>query len=205
MNYYIDFDNTLYETAKLTETMLNEISEKVEIETNLNKEDIFKYVKENFDSSNDNIYTYAEKVGENFNVNKVELVNCVKDVVEKGKIFVFKDAESFLKKLKETDNKIILLTFMPKSNQEYQLQKIYGSGLAKYFDTLIITSDMKFNLDLDYKNGIFIDDNPRDLEGLHSKNPIRLIRIRKPNNKRYEIEMNISGMEEYKSFDDIKI
>ena len=97
------------------------------------------------------------------------------------------------------------MTYIPKTNQEYQMKKLLGSGLMKYFDTITITSKYKFLLDMDYTNGIFIDDDPRDLNGLYEKNPIKVIRIRKPNNKRSKIDIDNKDIEEFVSFDDIEV
>lgn len=85
------------------------------------------------------------------------------------------------------------------------MKKLLGSGLMQYFDGIIITSEYKFLLDLKYENGIFIDDDPRDLNGLFEKNAIQVIRIRKPNNKRSKIDINNSQIKEYESFDDIAV
>ncbi len=60
MNYYIDFDNTLYETAKLTSKMLTNVANVMSLKTGIENESIFEYFKNNFDSSNDNIFTYVK-------------------------------------------------------------------------------------------------------------------------------------------------
>lgn len=201
MNYYIDFDNTLFETAKLTESMLRCIADLISI----NNEEILNEVKSTFDSSNDNIFTHAEKLANKYNIDSKLVINNVNNIIDNCKQFVYEDSERFLDKLKKEENKIILLTFIPKTNQEYQLKKIKGSGLAKYFDIMILTAELKYTLDLNYENGVFIDDNPKDLEGLNSMNPLRLIRMRRQNNKRSKIEMNIENMEEYDTFDKISL
>lgn len=205
MNYYIDFDNTLYETAKLTTNMLKAICNTVVEEKGISYDEIDKYVKENFNSTNDNIFTFARETGTKFEINPDEVENNVKAVVDNGYDIVFEDAERFLAKLKENGHEIHILTYIPKTNQEYQMKKLLGSGLMKYFDGITITSKYKFLLDMDYTNGIFIDDDPRDLNGLFEKNPIKVIRIRKPNNKRSKIDIDNKEIEEYESFDDIKI
>jgi FMN phosphatase YigB (HAD superfamily) len=201
MNYYIDFDNTLFETAKLTEAMLKSILDSISI----NNEEVLNDVKNNFDSSNDNIFTYAEKMANKYNIDCKLVINNINNIIDNCGRFVYEDSERFLNKLKKEENKVVLLTFIPKMNQEYQLQKIKGSGLAKYFDTMILTTELKYTLDINYENGVFIDDNPRDLEGLNSMNPLRLIRMRRLNNKRSKIEMNIENMEEYETFDAISL
>ena len=205
MNYYIDFDNTLYETAKLTSLMIAAIGNKIGELAEKDAELIIQDVKDNFNSTIDNIFTHAEKMGKKYNVDSKMVVDAVKAVVDNGKEIVFEDAIRFLERLKEKGHKIFILTYIPQTNQEYQLKKLMGSGITSYFDGIIITAQYKFLLDLDYTNGIFIDDDPRDLNGLFEKNPIKVIRIRKENNKRSKIDIDNKEIEEYKSFDDIVI
>lgn len=205
MNYYIDFDNTLYETAKLTNKMLTNITDVISLKTGEKYESIFEYVKNNFDSTNDNIFTYGQKLAEKYGVDNEDIANAINNAINKGKDYIFPDARMFLIKLKELGHKVYILTYLPKTNQEYQMKKINGSGIAKFFDGIIMTTEYKFNLDINYEKGIFIDDDPRDLNGLLEKNPIRVIRIRKENNKRSKIDMNNPLIEEYKDFGDIEI
>ena len=205
MNYYIDFDNTLYETAKLTTYMLKAICDTVVEKRGIAYEEIDSYVKENFNSTKDNIFTFAKETGVKFEIDPIEVENNVKVVVDNGNDIVFEDAERFLARLKENGHEVHILTYIPKTNQEYQMKKLLGSGLMKYFDTITITSKYKFLLDMDYTQGIFIDDDPRDLNGLYEKNPIKVIRIRKPNNKRSKIDIDNKDIEEFESFDDINV
>lgn len=205
MNYYIDFDNTLYETAKLTSLMIAAIGNKIAELTGKDLEEVTQYAKDNFNSTKDNIFTHAAKMGETYEVDSEVVVNAVKEVIDNGKEIVHEDAIRFLERLKEKGHKIFILTYIPKTNQEYQLKKLMGSGIMGYFDGIFVTAEYKFLLDIDYKNGIFIDDDPRDLNGLFEKNPIKVIRIRKPNNKRSKIDIDNKEIEEFESFDDIVI
>lgn len=206
MNYYFDFDNTLYETAKLTEVMLNAIVNSIYNKTGKNLEDLKKYAKENFNSTTGNIFNFAEEMAEKFKSDKNKVLEDLNNAIYSGESIVFEDARRFVEKLYKNNNKLYILTYIPdKKNHDYQMKKIIGSGIAKYFNAIIITSEYKFNLSLDYKNGIFFDDDPRDLKGLFEKNPIKVIRIRKENNKRSKIDMENKEIEEYKTFDDIKI
>lgn len=205
MNYYIDFDNTLYETAKLTTLILEEIVKYISETTNATKEEVNKYLDENFVSTTAKIFPFTEQIAKAFEADVDELTENVKKVIANGEKIVFEDAKRFLEKLKKNGHKIIIVTYIPQTNCDYQMKKISGSGISKYFDTIIITSELKATLDLDYTNGIVIDDDPRDLTQLYEKNPIKVIRIRKPNNKRSEIDMDNKDIEEYVSFDDIEI
>ncbi|MBR3882688.1 MAG: HAD family hydrolase [Clostridia bacterium] len=205
MKYYIDFDNTLYETAKLTTCMLDAICKTVVEKLGKEYSEIDEYVKANFNSTTDNIFTFARETGSYYGIDPDLVENNVKAVVDNGNNIVFEDAERFLARLKENGHEVHILTYIPKTNQEYQMKKLLGSGLMKYFDTITITSKYKFLLDMDYTQGIYIDDDPRDLNGLYEKNPIKVIRIRKPNNKRSKIDIDNKNIEEYVSFDDIEV
>ena len=204
MNYYIDFDNTLFETAKLTEKMLTTIATVISDETKIDFNEAIQDVKENFNSSFDNIFSYACKVSKKYNINSDEIINKININIENCEDLVFEDVKRFLEKIKVKENKIILLTFTAEGNQDYQLKKIHSSGLTKYFDIMIITTKPKYELDINYENGIFIDDNVNDLQGIYEKNPIKAIRIRRKNNKHSKKELNNSNIEEYESFDEIK-
>lgn len=205
MKYYIDFDNTLYETAKLTPLMLEAIAMIISEYTGKSFEELLKEAKENFNSTNDNIFSFAENMSKKYKVNSKKVVANVANVIDNGEMLVFEDAKRFLKRLKENGDQCFILTYISDGNQDYQMKKIMGSGLAKYFNGIIITAEYKFTLDIDYKNGIFIDDDPRDLNGLFEKNPIKVIRIKKPNNRRSKIELENKDIEEYISFDGINI
>jgi hypothetical protein len=97
-----------------------------------------------------------------------------------------------------------MLTYTTQNSIEYQLQKVNSSGLAKYFDNIFVVSTPKWQLDLDYKKGIFIDDNPTDLAGLFENNPLDIIRIRRANNKYSKTEIpNGIKIKEYSDFSQI--
>ncbi len=205
MNFYIDFDNTLYETARLTNKMLTNISNVISLKTGDTFENVFSYAKSNFDSTHNNIFTYGKELAEKYGVDGEDVTDAINNAINDGRDLIFPDARMFLIKLKDLGHKVYILTHLPKTNQEYQMQKIKGSGIASFFDGIIMTTEYKFNLDINYENGIFIDDDPRDLEGLVEKKAIRVIRIRKESNWRSKIDIDNPKIEEYKDFGDIKI
>ncbi len=205
MNYYLDFDNTLYETAKLTQLMLESIAKGIAASNGQDVEVLLNEAKGSFDSTNDNIFSFASNMAKRYNVDSEIIVGKVKSTIDNGEEIVFEDAKKFLERLKENGDKAYVLTYVPKGNQEYQMRKLMGSGLMKYFEGTIITTEYKFLLDLNYENGIFIDDDPRDLNGLAAKNPKKVIRMRKPNNKRSVFDLDNKQIEEYTSFDDIQL
>jgi len=126
------------------------------------------------------------------------------NIILNGSDLVFDDVIPFLKKLKENGHKLYMLTYC-KDNLEYQSIKIAGSKLADFFDALYITSEPKYNLDIDYTSGIFIDDNPDDLLGLYSKNAKEVIRLRRKDNKYSIKDIDNNFIKEYLSFEEINI
>ena len=203
MNYYLDFDNTLYETSRLSNEMLNGLADEISIKTKKNKIDIFDELKSMFNRENIyNIYKLAKYFAKKYNIEESVLIDKVEGIILDGKKYVYNDVISFLKELKEKNNIINVLTYVAKEDLSYQLTKIKGSGLSEYFDNIIISSSLKFNLDLKYEEGIFFDDNPRDLLGLASKNPKILVRVRRDENKHNKQELDIENLIECKSLKD---
>ena len=132
MNYYFDFDNTLYETAKLTEVMLNAIVNSIYNKTGKNLEDLKKYAKENFNSTTGNIFNFAEEMAEKFKSDKNKVLEDLNNAIYSGESIVFEDARRFVEKLYKNNNKLYILTYITdKKNHDYQIKKIIGSGIAK--------------------------------------------------------------------------
>ena len=67
------------------------------------------------------------------------------------------------------------------------------------------TEELKYNLDIDYSNGIFIDDKPQDLIGLYSRHPKKVIRLRRKNNKYSIKNLENVDIEEYCDFNQVPI
>ena len=196
MNYYIDFDNTLYNTPLLTNRMLNSIVASIKEKTNLNSEDLYEECKGMFNREHIyNIYELAKYFSQ---------INNLNNIILNGNDLVFEDTIPFLKKLKESGHNLYILTYC-KNSLEYQSLKITGSKLSDFFHAIYITSVPKYNLDIDYTNGIFIDDNPEDLLGLYSKNAKQVIRLRRKENKYSVKDLDNNNIQEYLSFDDVDI
>lgn len=203
MNYYLDFDNTLYETSRLSNDMLKGLAYEISKKTSISENDIFDELKSMFNRENIyNIYKLAKFFAKKYNIEESILLDKVEDIILDGKKYVYDDVISFLKELKEKNHIINVLTYVAKEDLSYQLTKIKGSGLSEYFDNIIISSSLKFNLDLKYEEGIFFDDSPKDLLGLASRNPKILVRVRRENNKYSKQELDIKNLIECKTLKD---
>lgn len=205
MNYYIDFDNTLYNTPLLTNKMLNSIVNSIREKNDLSSEDLYQECKAMFNREHIyDIYELASYFADKYNLNASTVINNLNNIILNGSNLVFEDTIPFLQKLKEQGHKLYMLTYC-KESLEYQSIKVTGSKLANFFDALFITSVPKYTLDIDYTNGIFIDDNPSDLLGLYSKNPKQVIRLRREGNKYSVKDLENTDIKEYLNFNEIDI
>ena len=199
MNYYIDFDSTLYNTTKLKQEMLETISKDVALyNKDVNFESILFECKIMFVRDKIyNIYKLCDYFSKKYKIKSEILKGDIDKMLSDGKRFVYEDSLPFLMNLKENGHHLNLLTLASEDNRVYQEKKIYGSGLSDFFDKIIITSKPKYLLDLDFENSVFIDDNPKDLLELHSKNPLKIIRIRRVGNSYSKIEIDTPQISEF--------
>ena len=94
---------------------------------------------------------------------------------------------------------IYLLTF---GDYNYQLKKIKSCKIENYFKKIIITQD-KTKENIDYKNSIFIDNNPYDLNKLRLNGATKLIRIKHLDDPYSKIKTN--DISEYFALNDIDV
>lgn len=192
MTYYIDFDNTLFDTV----SFYNDL--KIIMKNyGIDEEIIKKYHIEN-----KGIYSPLKLI--DYCIEKKIVDNKLIDEVVKhfnnAKKYLYDDAEDFLTKIKIIGNKLILLTY---GDFDYQQKKIKPCLIEKYFDEIIITDKEKYSLDLDFKNGIFIDDNCKVIKGILIRNPYKVIRIKRSNNPRSKHILNSDLVDEYEDLKNI--
>lgn len=204
-NWYIDFDGTLYNTEKLKEDLLNVIIKKVEY-YNVNRQDTIKEVKGMFNRENIyNIYNLAIFFANKYRFESKQILNEINEIIENGEKYLYEDSIEFIKKLKEKGYTTHIFTYADRVDFGYQNAKIKGSKISDMFDIIIITSQDKHTLNINYEKGIFVDDNTKVLKGLYSVNPHRLIRIKRKGSKYSSAELEEINIEEYENLDEIVI
>ena len=184
MNYYIDFDNTIFNTTSFHNDLKAILNK-----NNITEDYINNYYKENginpiklVDSIDDDMITYV-----------------INEFYKNAKYYVYPDAINFLKN--KGNNNYILYTY---GNLDYQNKKIDNANIKDYFDEVIITDIDKTKLNIDYNNSIFIEDNPKIIKELLKQGVNKIYRIKRSNNTHSEEVLKDDRIIEIYSMDEIK-
>ena len=198
MNYYIDFDHTLFDTSRF-KSGLHEILENNGLDKSLLEINLSKRVSE---KKFINIRDLFKILSEENNIPLKNFIEPLEKLYSRCEEFLYDDSIEFLDYLKSKGHKLYLLTW---GEKELQKEKTISSKIDKYFDEMYFTEELKYTLDsIDYTKGIFLDDSIRDLEGLYARNPIKVIRIRRENGKNSKEELKTKGILEYSSLRELK-
>ena len=192
MRVYIDFDRTLFDCDSFLSDFYAIIN-KYQIPKDVFKSCQIQCKKEGF-----NPRLILDSVYEDYTFD-MDIYHEVDDLLHRTNDYLYSDTISFLKYLKSCEYEIIILT---KGNDEYQKEKILNAQIDEYYDELIVTMKHKGKLNLDYENGIFIDDNPFEIIDILKKNPKKIIRIKRNGTKYNDVEISES-IDSVSSLDDI--
>lgn len=200
---YIDFDSTLYNTDKLrnfTDLVIDALCKKTDAKKTEVQDKVALFFKV---QGTRRIFDLCLFLENEYGLENGCLRVVVENVLESGYEFMFNDSIPFLERLALKGHEINILTYTNKEF-DYQMLKLMGSKVIKYVDNFIICSKHKGDLFLDFKNGIFIDDNPEELKSLFNTgvSPDRLIRMRRIGAGYSKIDMDIP-VTEVLSFDEI--
>ena len=179
MKIYIDFDRTLFDCESFLKDLDN-IIKKYEIPKNIFIKCQNQCKKEGF-----NPYIILDKISEFCEFNS-SIYDEIDDLLKQSNKYLYPDAITFLKYLHKSNYQIIILT---KGNEDYQKKKISYSNIKDYYDELIVIMKHKGNLDIDYKESVFIDDNPIEIKSILKRKPKQVIRIRRINSKYYNVNV----------------
>ena len=177
MKIYIDFDRTLFDC----ETFLRDFYALI-VKYQIPKKIFLKYQNQ-CKRKGFNPYIILDKVKKEYSYD-LEINNEIKLLIQKSNDYLYSDAIAFLKYLNDLDYEVVILT---KGNSDYQKEKILSSNIMMYCNDLIVTMKHKGDLDIDYRNGIFIDDNPNEIESILPKEAKKVIRINRVNSKYSDI------------------
>lgn len=191
MKYYIDFDNTLFDTKRFYNDFLKLIS----------KYDLTeKMINDYHHSSEENILnplTISKRIVNP--LKKEKFLGALNSFFKDLSMYLYDDTISFLEYLNGKSYDVNLLTY---GDYDYQKIKIEKSFITVYFKRIIITNKSKDKLDLDYSNACFIDDDVIQLTCLKEK--AKVIRIRRKGNKHSILDLadvlEFENLEKYIKF-----
>lgn len=187
---YIDFDGTIFNSTKLYLEFLN-IFKKY----NIDKEYIENIMNKNYKKYK-NFDTIAKIIIKENNLNN-SILDELNNIYTKD--LIFKDTIPFLEKYSKKYD-LILLTL---GSNSYQEKKIKSSNINKYFKEIIITNKDKSKLNIDYQNGIFIDNNPLELKKFYNSKAKYLIRIKRKSDKYSKLNLDINAIPEFNNFTEL--
>ena len=188
MKYYIDFDNTLFNTSLFYDDLIKILKN--------NNVDITKINYSNKDLLGK---VFGKKIDISCLIEEenTKLAKELDDFTKTIPNYLYDDAIKFLEYLNKNNKEVYLLSY---GNINYQEYKIHNANINKYFKDIIIIDTPKYKMPLDFKNIIFIDDNIDDLLWF-KKLGSKVIRIRRPNLKRSIIDLD--EIIEYKDFNEL--
>lgn len=195
MNFYLDFDYTIFDTYSFRNELYKILK------ANGFDRSYLKLTMEEGRQKLINIREIFKELSKKYEIPLNNFIVPLDNLYSRCENFVFSDVEDFLKYLKNNNHRIYILTW---GNKEYQREKLKASKIEKYIDGAIFTEKLKYNLELDYKNSIFIDDSIRDLKGLYNKDAKQVFRIKRENGKNSDKELNIDEIKEFNSLYEIK-
>lgn len=197
--YYIDFDYTLFDTAKFRDG-LYEI-----LESNGFDKSYLQLTPEYTDNGHKliNMREIFGEISKQHNVPLERFIEPLEALYARGSEITFPDSADFIRYLKERGNKVCCLTW---GEPAFQREKMAICGLEDLFDEVVYTDVLKYQLDINYANAIFIDDSLRDLEGLLEAGAKQVIRVKRPNGKNSDKVLTeaLQGIVEVESLSDLQ-
>ena len=169
MRIYVDFDRTIFDCERFIKDFFELLQN-----YSISRDDFTKYQNQFKDI---NPYIILDTMSKEKNINK-GVYGAIDELIEQSRDYLFCDAIPFLEYLK---NKNYQVSILSRGDYDFQRSKIINSHIESYYDDIIITSNHKGELDLDYANSIFIDDNVEELKSIMDRNPKRIISIQREN------------------------
>lgn len=197
MNYYLDFDYTLFDTHAFRQELYKILEQNGFDKTYLG---LTQETKNNSQKLL-NIKEFFTNLSISKNIPIENFLNPLDKLYSRCEEFVYDDSVEFLNYLKSKNHKLYIITW---GEKEFQKEKLKASKLYNFFDEIIYAEQLKYTLDIDYKNGIFIDDSIRDIEGLYHQNAKQIFRIKRKNGKNSDKELKIKGILEFNSLKELQ-
>ena len=193
MKVYIDFDGTLFDTDRY-----NRDSKKIFNKYGITNDMFHEAYQELFGKNKlFNLNIIADYLIDKYDINKKIYEEIA---IVKNNNYVYPEVINCLKEMNSLGFELYIFTY---GDILFQKEKIEYSKINKYFKDIIITEQEKTSLDLDYKNSIFIDNNPNETEMFYNVCSKYVIRIKRNGEKYSTQQTNVSGIFEFENFNQI--
>lgn len=193
MKIYIDFDGTLFDTDKYTNDFLNIFNE-----YGIDKFTFVEVKKKLFNDENlFNLNIIMDYIIKKYNID-IKIRYKIENLLNSS--YLYSEVRDCLKELLNSGYELYLLTY---GDMEFQNIKIKASNIDTYFKEIIITNKDKSELNLDYKNIIFIDNNPNVIEKLYFLKVRNIIRIKRSSDRYTKEKCNVSDIIECSDFNQV--
>lgn len=199
-SYYIDFDYTLFDTAKFRDGLYKILKQ------NGFEKDVLKFTPEYAENGHKllNLREFFTELAQEHDIALERFITPLEALYVHGDELVFADVRDFIAFLKARGYRVCCLTW---GDLDFQREKMVVSGLAELFDEVIYTDKLKYQLkEINYEQAIFVDDSLRDLEGLLAAGAKQVIRIKRPNgkNSKKELPATLRGILEVESLAELQ-
>lgn len=197
MNFYLDFDYTLFDNYAFRQGLYKILEDNGLDETYL------RLTPELTEEGQKllNIKEFFYNLSKTKNIPIEKFLEPLDKLYSRCHEFVYDDTIEFLKYLKSIGARVYILTW---GERHFQEEKIKASGLNKYVDGIIYSEKLKYTCnDIDYKSGIFIDDSPRDLRGIYNRGG-EVYRVIRKNAKNSDKMLNIKDIVEVHNLKEIQ-
>lgn len=104
-----------------------------------------------------------------------------------GRQYVFDDARSFLDSAVKAGWKVMIFTY---GDVAFQLAKFVGSGLSDLCRSFTVSQYPKWCHEEIFgsPSTVFLDDNPRDIDGIKNRFPhVTAVEVKRPNTKYHDV------------------
>lgn len=132
----LDFDDTLFKSKLFKKNLLDGIAENLDVEPSLVRE-AYDRVKSHGYSTERHVSAIKEQIP---SVQEEKLTPFIAHLFSDMDSYLFKEVTPVLESFKKKGITMILLTY---GDHEFQSRKISGTGLVKFFQKIVITTDAK--------------------------------------------------------------